>query len=325
MTASSLPTGPGRRPGSPGPALPRTRRPRYGAIVARSAAHTWSVNGGPNRELSEFLRHARARRDPKEAGLLPDSRIRRVPGLRREEVALLAGVSCDYYARLEQGRPISPSPAVVDAIAKALDLDRAGRSHLLSLVVCNTRSRDAVAHPAGQRARTSLRQFVESVDAPAMVLGRLGDVLAANELMRSLLCDFERLPGRHRNYVRWILTDPAPRSLFVDWQEQARIAVHNLRLDIGRHPQDANCSLIQELSASSPEFGVWWNEHAVDQRTFGTKRFTHPVVGRLDVQYETLLLPGDVDQTLFVYSTQPDTASREAMNLLTSWTLTSRT
>ena len=272
-----------------------------------------------NKELGDFLRRARSRRDPTQAGLLPDTRVRRVPGLRREEVALLAGVSSDYYARLEQGRSITPSPVVVDAIARALDLDAAGRSHLRSLIA---RDRGQKARrPTGQRARAGLRQFVESLDVPAMVLGRRAEVLATNQLARALLCDFETLPARARNYARWILLDPAARELFVDWEEQARIAVQNLRFDIGRHPEDASCALVQELTTDSPEFARWWDEHAVHQRSFGTKRLTHPVVGRVDVQYETLLLPGDEDQTLFVYSTEPATASREAMNLLASWTL----
>lgn len=273
-----------------------------------------------NKELGDFLRRARSRRDPQQAGLIPDTRVRRVPGLRREEVALLAGVSSDYYARLEQGRNIVPSPAVIDAIARALDLDAAGRSHLHSLIDRDGTGRQT-RRPAGQRARSSLRQFVESLEIPAMVLGRSAEVLAANELARALLCDFEALPARARNYARWILLDDRARDLFLDWEVQARIAVQNLRLDVGRHPGDASSPLVQELTAVSPEFTRWWGEHTVNQRSFGTKRFNHPVVGRVDVQYETLLLPGDYGQTLFVYSTEPDTPSREAMNLLASWTL----
>lgn len=272
-----------------------------------------------NKELGNFLRRARSRRDPEQTGLMPDTRVRRVPGLRREEVAVLAGVSSDYYARLEQGRSITPSPAVVDAIARALDLDAASRSHLHSLI--ESGSRRQTRRQTVQRARISLRQFVESLDVPAMVLGRRAEVLASNQLARALLCDFEALPARGRNYARWILLDLAARELFLDWEEQARIVVQNLRLDIGRHPEDASSPLIRELTADSPDFMRWWDEHTVNQRSFGVKRFMHPVVGRIDVQYETLLLPGDDDQTLFVYSTEPDTASREALNLLASWTL----
>lgn len=250
---------------------------------------------------------------------MPDTRIRRVPGLRREEVALLAGVSSDYYARLEQGRNITPSPVVIDAIARALDLDAAGRSHLHSLIEHGDGRR--APHPAGQRARTSLRHFVESLDVPAMVLGRQTDVLATNELARALLCDFEALPAQARNYARWILLDDRARALFLDWEEQARIVVHSLRLEAGRHPEDASSPLVKQLAAASPEFVRWWSEHTVHQRSFGTKQFEHPVVGRIDVQYETLMLPGDDGQTLFVYSTEPGTDSRAAMNLLASWTL----
>src|SRR5579875_575305 len=203
-----------------------------------------------NTELGDFLRRARARRNPADAGLMPDTRVRRVPGLRREEVALLAGVSSDYYARLEQGRNISPSPGVIDAIARALDLDAAGRSHLHTLLERN-HGRPPL-RPAGQRARTSLRHFVESLDAPAMVLGRRAEILVTNELARALLCDFEALPAHARNYVRWILLDERARHLFLDWEEQARIAVQNLRLDVGRHPEDAAAPLLEELTAASP-------------------------------------------------------------------------
>ena len=269
-----------------------------------------------NHELADFLRRARSARDPVAAGLPADGRVRRVPGLRREEVALLAGVSADYYARLEQGRRIVPSPAVVDGIARALALEPAGRAHLERLIAQPAR-RGRRSAPV-QRVRPGLRQLLDSlVGQPALVLGRRTDVLACNRMAAALLTDFDRLAPRQRNYARWMFGSAEARELLVDWEVQARAVVENLRLD---DPDDAaSADLIAELTAASPEFARWWEEHRVHQRTFGTKHFRHPVVGDLSVAYETFTLPGDADQTLFVYSTEPGSPSSEAMALLASW------
>lgn len=232
----------------------------------------------------------------------------------------MAGVSTDYYTRLEQGRRITPSAGVVDAIARALTLDKAGRTHLADLVEPN---------PAGghrrnltvQRVRPGLHQFLDALEGhPAFILGRRTDVLASNRMARALLTDFERLKPRERNYARWLfLSDDAP-ALFLDWEEQARAVVENLRLDIGNDPEDqAAQELVAELGAHSPQFQRWWEAHGVHQRTFGTKRLRHPVVGDLSINYETLTLPGDAGQTLFVYTTEAGTSSRQAMDLLASW------
>lgn len=274
-----------------------------------------------NRELADFLRRARAGIDPTRAGLPPGARVRRVAGLRREEVALLAGVSADYYTKLEQGRRITPTPAVVDAVARALDLDPAGLAHLRDLVGAPARARRVT--PTVQRLRPGLRQLLDALEAqPALVLGRRTDVLAANRLASALFADFDAVPPRERNYVRWLLQDDAVRSLFVDWEVQARAAVESLRLDLGRHPGDPlGEELVSDLTARSPHFGRWWDEHGVHQRTHGTKRLHHPLAGDLTVDFETLTLPGDADQTLFLYSTEPGSPSRQAMDLLANWSL----
>jgi transcriptional regulator with XRE-family HTH domain len=276
-----------------------------------------------NRELADFLRRARSQGDPSRAGLPPDGRVRRVPGLRREEVALLAGVSTDYYARLEQGRPITPSPAVVEAIGRALGLDAAGRAHLRDLT-------GVVAAPARrrfrgvQRVRPGLFQLIDALDGePALVLGRRTDVLAANRMARALFADFERLPRQERNYARWLFLDDGARALFVDWEDQARAAVESLRLEVGRDPDDREtAALVAGLRGSSSDFDRWWEQHRVHQRTHGTKRLCHPVVGELTVEYETLALPGDPDTTLFVYTAEAGSPSKRALDLLASWTLT---
>ncbi|MFE2026983.1 helix-turn-helix transcriptional regulator [Streptomyces hygroscopicus] len=276
-----------------------------------------------NRELGNFLRKARSQMDPEQAGLPPDNRTRRVPGLRREEVARLAGVSTDYYARLEQGRPIAPSPGVVDALCRALGLDEAGRTYLHTLLGVTAAPSRRHSRSA-QRLRPGLHQLIDALDGePVLVLGRRGDVLAANRMAKALFTDFEQMPVRHRNYARWMFLGEEPRSLFIDWEEQARAAVESLRLEIGRDADDqATNDLIAELRGKSTEFDHWWEEHRVHQRTHGSKRLHHALVGELTVEYETLTLPGDPDTSLFVYTAEPGSSSRQALDLLAMWTLT---
>ncbi|TAJ47624.1 MAG: XRE family transcriptional regulator [Herbiconiux sp.] len=274
----------------------------------------------PHRELGAFLRRARARRDPETTGLLPDGRIRRVPGLRREEVALLAGVSTDYYTRLEQGRNMAPSGQVIDALIRALDLDTAGQTYLRTLVSTPgawvSRSR-----PSVQRVRPELRQLLDSFSSqPALILGRRTDILASNTLARALFADFESMPAKHRNYARWILLDEHARTLFRDWEQQARNAVEALRLDAAATPNDLGThQLVGELSLASEEFRQWWSAHRVHQRTHGTKRLSHPLVGELEVQFETLTLPGDPSHALYVYTAKPGTTSHQMLSVLASW------
>ena len=249
-----------------------------------------------------------------------------MPGLRREEVALLARVSTDYYTRLEQGRPITPSPGVLDAIAEALGLDAAGRAHLQDLVG-GAPGRGRRHPPTVQRVRAGLHQFLDAFSGqPAFILGRRTDVLASNRMARVLLTDFDQLRPKERNYARWMFLSKEARDLFLDWDVQARAVVENLRLDLGSDPDDrAAEELVADLSRSSPEFAQVWAEHRVHQRTYGVKRLRHPVVGELTVNYETLVFPENPGQTLFVYTTQAGTASRQAMNLLASWALTDAT
>ncbi|MBD7919923.1 helix-turn-helix domain-containing protein [Cellulomonas sp. Sa3CUA2] len=275
-----------------------------------------------NRELADFLRRARSQVDPERAGLPADGRVRRVKGLRREEVALLARVSTDYYTRLEQGRRIVPSAGVVDAIASALGLDDAGRAHLVHLIGASPRPTRRPTR--AQSARRGLHQLVDALDdVPAMLLGRRTDVLATNRLARALLTDFDALPAKDRNYARWMFLDPQARERLVDWDAQARTVVENLRLDAGRDPHDsATQALVGELTIASPQFARWWEEHRVHQRTFGDKHFRHPVVGELTLQYETLTTPGDPDQALFLFTAEPGSPSHEALDLLIGWTLT---
>ncbi|MFK4543125.1 transcriptional regulator with XRE-family HTH domain [Streptomyces tendae] len=276
-----------------------------------------------NRELADFLRRCRAQCDPEQAGLPPDDRVRRVPGLRREEVARLAGVSADYYARLEQGRSINPSPAVVEAIGHALGLDAASLAHLKDLVGITTAGPPSRT-PSVQRLRPGVHRLLDSLDTavPALVLGRQSAVLGANRMARALFADFDAMPAVERNYTRWLFLDEDARDLFVDWDVQARAAVENLRLDAVRaSDRQAIEALVTELRERSDDFDRWWQQHRVHQRTHGSKRLLHPLVGELTVEYETLSLPGDSDTTLFLYTAEPRSASAEALGLLASWTL----
>jgi transcriptional regulator with XRE-family HTH domain len=272
-----------------------------------------------NADLSEYLKVRRGRLRPAEVGL-PETGARRVPGLRREEVASLAGMSVDYYIRLEQGRDLSPSDSIIDALARALRLDEIERAHLYRLLRPASASRD----DDGGRAvvRPGVRMLLDSLQTPAFVIGRRLDILATNRMAKAMLADFDARPERDRNHARWIFLDPATRDLYVDWAVVARENVAILRHDAGRFPQDEKLqALIGELSVASPEFRTWWAEHDVLARSHGTKRYRHPVVGPMTVSYEAMTLPDD-DQLLYVYSVEPGTPSADAMRLLGSWAAT---
>jgi transcriptional regulator with XRE-family HTH domain len=276
-----------------------------------------------NAELKEFLRSRRARLSVDDLDLDDTGRVRRVPGLRREEVARLAGVSVDYYSRLEQGRHLNVSDEVLDAVARALRLDEVERSYLFQLARTNQRRPRRRAPARVQRVRPGIRRILETLDevSPAFVFGRRMDVLAANRLARALMTDFEALPPRDRNMLRYTFLDESVRDLYADWEEVARDNVAILHLDAGRHPDDPLLAeLVGELAVKSQEFRRWWADHNVRERSHGTKRYHHPLVGDLTVDYECVTLPGDPDQVLCVYTTEAGSPSETALRLLASWT-----
>jgi transcriptional regulator with XRE-family HTH domain len=199
-----------------------------------------------------------------------------VTGLRREEVAQLAGGSTDYYTRLEQGRDLSPSDAVLDALARALNLDDAGRAHLQHLAHPARPQRRQT--PTVQRVRPAVRSMLDSwTEQPAFVLGRRGDILATNALARALLADFDAMLYRDRNLTRWILLDPAGRELYVDWAQIASEMVAILCLDAVAHADDARTTeLVGELTLKSPEFPRWWSQPKVLDRTWGHQALPTP-------------------------------------------------
>ena len=274
---------------------------------------------GQSAEFGKFLKAMRSRLSPEDAGAGPASGARRVPGLRREEVARLAGVSTDYYVRLEQGRNIHPSRTVLDAVSRALRLDIGEHAHMLDLLEnCAGSARSSV--PAAQGVRPALRQLLEAVgDVPAMVLGRRSDVLAGNRMAFLLFTDFPALPAAERNLTRWLILDPGARELFRDWKTVAAEAAGALRVDVGRHPNDAQANqLVGELAVHSEHFRQWWAGHRVATRSAGSVRLHHPAVGDLELNFENLVLPDDPDQTLRVYSAKAGSPSADALALLGS-------
>ena len=271
-------------------------------------------------ELREFLRTRRARVQPGDVGIETDGR-RRVPGLRREEVAMLAGVSLDYYARLEQGRDLQPSDQVLDAIARALRLAEVERRYLHNLV------RSGVATPPpGELAIAPLdagmRLMLDSLEIPAIVIDVRGDVHGMNRMGRAMFAHLEPMPSAASSHPRWLFLEPSARALFVDWEMMARVSVGVLREAAGRYPRDrALHALIGELSVASPEFRSWWAEHDVDARCRGLKRFHHPVVGDLTMHVDVLQLQ-DGQRWLYAYAAEPGSGSADALALLGTWVAT---
>ncbi|MFF3263277.1 helix-turn-helix transcriptional regulator [Streptomyces sp. NPDC002932] len=273
-------------------------------------------------ELSEFLRIRRARLKPEDVGLPNVGRTRRVPGLRREELAQLAGVSVAYYTRLEQGNSGNVSGEVLDAIARALRLSDTEHAHLTHLANPKTKKkRAAAARP--QRLRAELQYLIDAMDSvPAYVLGRRMEILASNRMARALLGDETTLPPEERNMARIVFLDPDSRDLYVDWECKAVELVSALRLCAGCWPDDPLLSaLVGELSVKSEEFRTLWAAHTVREKGHGTKRLHHPLVGDLTLSYETLKLPADQDMSLITFHAAPGSASEESMRLLGSWGL----
>ncbi|MFD7668324.1 helix-turn-helix transcriptional regulator [Streptomyces sp. NPDC059788] len=264
-------------------------------------------------ELSEFLRSRRARLQPEDVGLVHHGGRRRVPGLRREELAQLAGVSVAYYTRLEQGRGENVSAAVLDAVSDVLRLTGAERSHLTRLAgPVSRRHRPA---PRPQWVRPAVQDLIDAMDGvPAYVVGRRLDILGSNRLARALLGDFDAMPPGERNMAWQLFLAPAARELYADWEEKAAHVVAQLRRDVGRYPGDPKlCALIDELTGRSADFRRIWAAHDVQDKGFGRKRLAHPVVGELSLAYETLSLPADPDQQLVTYHAEPGSPSARAL------------
>ncbi|WP_306895436.1 helix-turn-helix transcriptional regulator [Agromyces albus] len=278
-----------------------------------------------NAELGEFLRACRARLRPEDVGLDEERRAssaaaRRVPGLRREEVAHLAGVSVDYYSRLEQGRTKRVSHSVLNAVATALRLNDTEREYLITLVDSHVQAPRAGAASAA-RVRPGARRLLELFDnAPAFILGRGTAILAMNELARSLLFDVDERPLAERNLAVWTFLDPEARTRYVDWDSVASDTAAMLRMDAADDPNDPDLNaIVGMLSVRSEDFRRFWSEHNVFECTYGRKRFSHPLVGRLDLDYEALDVPDAPPQKLHVYSAPNGSPSNDALRQLAAW------
>ncbi|WP_329021890.1 helix-turn-helix transcriptional regulator [Streptomyces sp. NBC_01423] len=274
----------------------------------------------PRAELSEFLRTRRDRLKPADVGLTDYSRRRRVPGLRREELAQLAGVSVAYYTRFEQGNARNVSREVVDAISRVLRLSDAEHAHLLELARLK-RGPGRRGESPRQQVRPEVRELLTAMEGvPAYVWGRRSDVLAWNQTASAVFGDWAARTPQDRNWARVTFLDPASRDLFTDWDTKARDVVGQLRVWAGVHPEDAQlASLIGELAMKSDGFRKLWASHDVANKTHGTMRLTHPLVGELTLRYETLALQGDRDQYLSTYHAEPGSSSEQALRLLASW------
>ena len=275
-------------------------------------------------EIREFLTSRRAKITPEQAGLRTYGDNRRVPGLRREEVALLAGVSVDYYTRLERGNASGVSESVLEGLARALQLDEPERAHLFDLARAAGSTPRRRRRPAPQRVRPSVQRVLDAMTAaPAFVRNGRMDILAANRLGHAFYSQHFDSPHQPANSARFIFLDPRAIDFYVDWEQVATDAVAILRSEAGRDPYDRGLSdLVGELSTRSETFRTRWAAHNVRFHDTGVKRFHHPVVGHLELTFETLQLSADEGLLMFVYSAEVGSKSEEALNLLASWTAT---
>jgi hypothetical protein len=276
-------------------------------------------------QIREFLGTRRARVTPAQAGLpLYGGDRRRVTGLRREEVALLAGISSEYYTRLERGNATGVSESVIEGIAHALQLDEAERIHLLDLLRGAGATRPPRRRPVQQRVRPAVQRVLDSMSGtPAFVLNGRGDILAANHLGRALFSPVYADPARPPNNAKFIFLSPHATEFFRNWDEVAGDAVAMLRAEAGRDLHDRRLTdLIGELSTRSDDFRHRWAAHNVRMHTTGVKLLHHPIVGDLDLPFETFPLGDAPSQFLLTYTAEPASPSQDALNLLASWAAT---
>jgi transcriptional regulator with XRE-family HTH domain len=275
-------------------------------------------------EIRDFLISRRARITPEQAGLPAYGGNRRVLGLRREEVAMLAGVSVDYYIRMERGNARGVSDSVLENLVRALHLDDAERAHLYDLARAANNGARAPRRPARQQVRPAVQRLLDAMTmAPVYVRNGRMDVLAANRLGRALFAPLFGSPAKPTNLARFIFLDPAAPEFYQEWDRLASDTVALLRADAGCNPTDRGLSdLIGELSTRSDIFRVRWADHNVRQHRSGIKHFHHPVVGDISLAYESLELVADPGLVLNGYSAEPGSASQDALNLLASWAAT---
>ena len=278
-------------------------------------------------EIRDFLTTRRARITPEQAGLPSYGTSRRVPGLRREEAAMLAGVSVDYYTRLERGNLSGVSDSVLESLARALRLDEAEREHLYDLArQANTGPR--AARSARTRTAAGIRPGVQHLldamtGAPAYVRNGRLDVLGTNHLGRAVFAPVFHGPAGRPNLARFVFLDPASQEFYRDWEQLAEDVVALLRGEAGRNPSDRDLTdLIGELSTRSDPFRTWWAAHNVRLHRSGVKRLRHPLVGDLTLAYESMEITADPGLRLNAYSAEPGSPDQDALNLIASWAAT---
>ena len=278
-------------------------------------------------EVREFLVSRRAKVTPEQAGIRAGG-PRRVPGLRRTEVAALAGMSVEYYSKVERGALAGASASVLGAIARALQLDDAERAHLFDLARA-AEGTDAIERPARRRSRPArpragLQRVLDAFTGPAFVCNGRTDVLATNALARAFYDDVFANPDNRSNLARFAFLDPAAHRFYANWESTADITVAMLRTEAGRDPHDRDLhDLIGELSTRSDEFATRWGAHNVRHHGTGAKHFHHTVAGDLDLTYEVLALVAEPGLTVTVYTAEPASPSDEALRLLASWAASS--
>jgi transcriptional regulator with XRE-family HTH domain len=274
----------------------------------------------PKDDLRDFLATRRARLTPEQTGLPVYGANRRVTGLRREEVALLAGISVEYYTRLERGNVGAVSDGVLAGLAHALQLDEAERDHLYRLVQTVSTRRPSRRTPVKKRVRPTIQRMLDLMPMPAYLRNGRFDILAANDLCRALYSPLYE-ESATPNSARFVFLSPAAADFFVDFDKIQDDAVAFLRAEAGRDPYDKELQdLIGELSTRSERFRQRWAAHDVRYHRTGTKRLHHPLVGGLSLDFEAFELPSDEGQRLNVYTAPPDSPAEEALTLLASWT-----
>lgn len=274
-------------------------------------------------EVREFLTSRRARIKPEQAGLLANGGNRRVPGLRREEAAMLSGLSIDYYVQLERGNLKGVSESVLTAVANALHLDDAERVHLFDLARAANASGSKPRRPSPQKVRPGLHRVLDAIDAPAWIRNGRADVLAMNRLGAALYAPVLQDPVRPANTARFTFLNPGAVDFYRDWEATAKDMVAVLRAEAGRNPYDRGLTdLVGELSTRSETFRTLWATHDVMFHRTGRKNLQHPVVGELDLTYEAFDLPGEPGLRLLVYTAEPATPTADALKLLASWAAT---
>lgn len=301
----------------------------YHQPIPEPAAATYRGRVDNRDEVKDFLSTRRARLTPQRAGLTAYSANRRVPGLKRSEVADLAGVSVEYYAQLERGNLAGVSDAVREALGRALQLDGAERAHLADLARAAGPASRTRRTPAPRKVRPTVQRLLDLIGqvVPAIVNNGRLDAVAGNALGRALFAPVystpARPPGARANHARFTFLDDRAHDFWIDWERAAADSVAQLRTEAGRDPYDRELTdLVGELSTRSPAFRTRWAAHDVRLHQTGVKHFHHPVVGDLHLDYEALELPAQPGLTLIVFTAPAGSPDEDAIHLLSSWAAT---